>query len=1153
MDTKRFVHHKIVLPSYFAAPVYIEDIDEERDGSFFLRVRTEAGELTEINLPAPEFTAAIESIQEETAIYVSSFQQSLLIETERIRLAYAFDPHFAVSLSGVEPLPHQLEAVYERMLPQARLRFLLADDPGAGKTIMAGLLIKELKMRNVIERVLVLCPAPLTLQWQDEMRSKFDEIFEVVRAEMAKDQLAGNVWQRFPQCIASIDFAKQDDVAPDLLRADWDLVIIDEAHKCSARWFGDEIKRTKRYGLAEVLSQQAERLVLLTATPHSGNPEQFAYFLRLLDENQFVGPDRVEEYALLNQQALMPYQGTSPSPWFLRRTKEELRNFEGERLFTQRHAITVPFELSPQEYTLYIAVTDYINTYLPRQSGRRKAPIALARTVLQRRLASSVRAIRRSLERRYERFSEVLHEVELMPPSKREAYLRNQNLLESYDDEQETEDADDLLNEMAATTITAAERISDLKSEVEALKALVHKARQLESDGDEQKLHALLECLQKAEFKELADGRGKLLIFTEHKDTLDYLKEKLSGDYLCVEIHGGMNAQRRKEAQEQFRKSAQICLATDAAGEGINLQFCHLMINYDMPWNPMRLEQRMGRVHRIGQKLDVFIFNFVATNTVEGHVLERLLAKLNDIRSSLGDRVFDVIGMMLKLNNFDLEEILREAAHNPRHLSDDYYVRQIERIVPDRLRELEQATGVAMATSHVDLGRIQAEDYRSEERRLMPEYVEKYFLAVANVVGLRVEQRADTLYRVEHVPQKFRATTLNSVKRFGPPATSYKKLTFNKYDILDNANHSDAELVSPGHPLFAALSEVLENQLSGVRGGIGLFTDPLAVEAYRLHFFVTELVGEVPMAGSYRAITQHASLCVVLETQDGNFEVAAPDILHDLEPIEESSAVSPLAPATRQDLERYVQRTFQRNLLEQQRESREREINIRRDYLVRTFESLLNALQRKYWDLADKADTKPQYRIARDEAGRRIEELEAKQSQKLDDLKHLRVLRPGIVRYLGSAEVHPSDLNTHLTASMHSDPEVEWRAMEFVMAYERERGWTPTDISQLRDGSGFDIRSIGPVDEYGKRPVRRIEVKGRSGYKQPVVLTTNEWLQAQRHADTYWLYVVWGSGVDQEQRLLTIQNPALKLSQNAKPVIKHYLLTSESLLAVISE
>lgn len=1150
MSEFQLLHRKLSIPAYFAVPVFVEAAEFEGD-LIFLRVRTDAGRLEELTLTVDEVREALQATVSETAHAVPAPDQFLLIESERIRLAHAHDPHFAVSLSGVEPLPHQLEAVYERLLPQARLRFLLADDPGAGKTIMAGLLIKELKMRGVIEHVLVLCPAPLTIQWQDEMRTKFDEVFEIIRAELAKDQLAGNVWQRFPQCIASIDFAKQDDVTPDLLRADWDLVIIDEAHKCAARWFSGKVKRTKRYTLAEALSAQADRLLLLTATPHSGDVEQFAYFLRLLDSDQFVGPDRVDSFAELNQQALIPHGGDEPSPWFLRRIKEELRNFDGEKLFTQRHPITIPFTLSADEKRLYDAVTDYINTYLPRQTGRRKAPVALARTVLQRRLASSVRAIRRSLERRHERLSSILREVEMLPPAKQAQYLSQRNLLETYDEEQDTDDADESLNDLAATSITAAERISDLAAEVDALDRLVKQARRLEEQGDERKLQALVSCLDRVEFADLRDGRSKLMIFTEHRDTLDYLREKLEHRYQIVEIHGGMNAVQRKQAQEDFRTSAQICLATDAAGEGINLQFCHLMINYDMPWNPNRLEQRMGRVHRIGQKYDVYIFNFVATNTIEGRVLARLLEKLDEIRADLGDRVFDVVGMILRINDVDLENILREATYNPRGLNDDFYVQQIERINPAELQRLEQATGVAMATSHVDLSRIQAQDFISEERRLMPEYVERYFLAAAERIGLTVVQRADALYRVEHVPQRVRANTLNSVRRFGPPATTYRKLTFNKIDLLRNPNHADAELLSPGHPLFAAVSEVLENQLADLRGGLAVYINPTIQEPYRLHFFVAELVGEEPIGHTYRTVTQYAAMTVVLETAMGEFESAPPDALHDLEPAEGDLEVEPVDPETRQRLERYVKGAAQRAMLDEQRAKREREIAIRQNYLERTFEALILAQQKKYWELAEQAQDRPQYRMARDEAGRRVEELEQRRDQKLEDLKHLRVLRPGPVRYLGSAEVRPALLRDAEHDAMHSDPEVERRAMELVMQYEREQGWTPTDVSKRYDGSGFDIRSIGPADEYGKHPVRRIEVKGRSGYNRPVALTPNEWTQAQRHGDSYWLYVVWGAGQDQEPQLIRVQNPALRLAQRTQTVIKYHLVPADAILDAV--
>ncbi|MCS6835320.1 MAG: helicase-related protein [Anaerolineae bacterium] len=1139
----------ILLPSHHADPLHIEA--QEADGDFYhLRLRTAGGRLIEITLTAQELREALAELPAQRPAIVSGTHLALMIEAERIRRAYAYDPYFAVSLCGVEPLPHQLEAVYERMLPQARMRFILADDPGAGKTIMAGLLIKELKMRQTIERILVLCPAPLTLQWQDEMRTRFDEIFEVIRAENAKDQLGGSVWQRFSQCIASIDFAKRDDVAPELLRASWDLVVIDEAHKCAARWFGDEVRRTRRYVLAEALSDRAERLLLLTATPHSGSAEQFAYLLRLLDQDQFVGPDRVDNYAQLNQQALMLDEQVA-SPWFLRRSKEDLRSFDGARLFTQRTAITVSFELSEAELALYQAVTDYINRYLPRQTGRKQAPVALARTVLQRRLASSVRAIARSLERRHARFSAILQDSERLPSHKQEDYLRSLSLLEAYDDEQDIEDADDALAE-AAESLSIAERLADLRAETQALGQLVRQAQALEASRDERKLRALLDCLERAEFAELADGRGKLLIFTEHKDTLDYLTEALSPRYTCVQIHGGMNAISRKQAQETFRTSAQVCIATDAAGEGINLQFCHLMINYDLPWNPTRLEQRMGRIHRIGQKLDVYIFNFVASNTVEGRVLQTLLHKLNEIRAALGDRVFDVIGMMLRLNDVDLEDILRQAAHNPRSLDDDFYLQQIRRLDPQRLTQLEQATGVALATRQVDLERVRARDQRSAERRLMPEYVQRFFLEAAEMVGLRVEQRADGLFRVDHVPQRFADNHLTSVRRFGPPDRSYNKLTFDKTHILRQPKHADAVLLSPGHPLFAAVSEVLEDKLAAARGAWAFFRDGRADAPYRLHAYALELESDEPRDGGYQGVVQYAALGLILEDEQGQLEQAPPDTFHDLLPLDgPPSPGFPLPTLDRARLEAFARRIVHQ-LRKEQLAERERQLEIRRAYLQHTRDGLLLALQRKYVDLCDKVNSgQEQYRIARDEALRRIDELEGRYQQKLDALRYQRVLRDGPLRYLGSAYVLPALAEGEAAAAlaaMRRDDAVEARAMAFVMEYERRRGWTPEDISRRADGSGFDVYSLGPADAHGQRPVQRIEVKGRSGYHQPVALSVNEWLQAQRHADTYWLYVVWGCGAEQTPQLLRIQNPSRRLARVAQAVIRHYLIDAEALI-----
>ena len=314
---QRAIQRQVRLPEY-SQPVYIEDA-QAIDELISLTVRTRDGQTEQIIVPAADLAVLLDQTlqQQGGSELANPLDFFLLVEAARIRLAYSFDPFFAVSMSGVQALPHQLQAVYERMLPQARLRFLLADDPGAGKTIMAGLLLKELKLRGVINYVLILTPAPLTIQWQDELYSKFDETFEIVNSEMVGNQLAGNVWDRYRQCITSLDFAKQDRVVQSLEQIPWDLVIIDEAHKCAARTQGEKVAKTRRYQLAERLSASAERILLLTATPHSGDPSQFAHFLRLLDADQF--PDPRYDGLKLDRSIMEDSREGGRDQWFLRR------------------------------------------------------------------------------------------------------------------------------------------------------------------------------------------------------------------------------------------------------------------------------------------------------------------------------------------------------------------------------------------------------------------------------------------------------------------------------------------------------------------------------------------------------------------------------------------------------------------------------------------------------------------------------------------------------------------------------------------------------------------------------------------------------------------------------------------------------------------
>src|SRR5216684_3187025 len=757
----------------------------------------------------------------------------LLVESARIRLAYAHDRQFAVSLSGIRTLPHQIEAVYMKMLPQPRLRFLLADDPGAGKTIMAGLLLKEMKLREAIERILILCPAPLTIQWQDELLRWFGEPFEVIFSAVDQQQLV-NPWQRATQVIASLDYAKQEDVRERVWQQRWDLVIVDEAHKCSAytkrsSGRGDEVEKTRRYQLVEHLAADADHLLLLTATPHHGDDDRFSHFVRLIDPDLFPEPTRVGARAGEIRRDILSLGENCP--WALRRLKEDLRDIDGQRLFPDRHVHTVTFRLNHEEFDLYKAVTAYINEFLPQASGRKKQSVALTRTVLQRRLASSTQAIAESIRRRLEKQEGLLEELESLSPAQRAKRLAQiQGRL--TDVEQDEDDLDDAQRDLLTDEFTTAIELDQLRAEIAVLRDLLAQARRVRDNATDSKLTALRDCLAKAEFNELKDGRGRLLIFTEHRDTLNHLLDHLTRwGYSTCQIHGGMNPHERKRMQEDFRTTRQVCVATEAAGEGINLQFCRLMINYDLPWNPTRLEQRLGRIHRIGQERDVHAFNFVASASeegqpiVEGRILERLLEKLEQMRAVLADRVFDVIGEVLSLNDVNLPDMLREAAFDPRRLDD--YLDQIARIDPANLKKYEEATGIALARANVDFSGFQRANVEAEESRLMPRYVEEQFVNAAREIGLKIEARADGLYRVEHVLADLRSDRLAAIRRLGKPESSYRKVTFHK-EHLEMDQHLDAILLGPGNPLYGVVDERLNEKLASLIGSSGLYVDATA-------------------------------------------------------------------------------------------------------------------------------------------------------------------------------------------------------------------------------------------------------------------------------------------------------------------------------------
>ncbi|MXY51427.1 MAG: DUF3883 domain-containing protein [Gammaproteobacteria bacterium] len=1153
---------RVFLAGHFDAPVVLEDarpLGANGSAGYECRVRLPDGALEETVISPDEAATILNAAgaaEKATPQPTDASRLRLLVESTRIRLAYAYDRQFAVSLSGIRTLPHQIEAVYLKMLPQPRLRFLLADDPGAGKTIMAGLLVKELKLRQAIDRCLILVPAPLTIQWQDEMLRFFNEPFQIIHSANDQQQLL-NLWERERQVIASIDYAKQDDVRERVWRQQWDLVIIDEAHKCSAytkRSIGreDEVERTKRYQLAERLSDQCDNLLLMTATPHHGDDDRFAHFIRLLDRDLFPEPHRFGDEASRVRRDVLRLG--ADCPWSLRRLKEDLRDMRGQRLFPDRHVHTISFALGPDEYTIYKAVTAYINEFLPQATGRRRNSVALARTVFQRRLASSTHAIHQSLGRRHQKLDDLIRELDALPPAQRARRLAQlQGRLS--DSEQDDDDLDEASRDALIDEATSAAELDQLRVELAELADLVAQVSRVRAIGRDSKLVALRECLQRSEFDELKDGRGKLLLFTEHRDTLDYLREHLEAwGYSTCQIHGGMNPRERKEAQEDFRTRRQICVATEAAGEGINLQFCHLMINYDLPWNPTRLEQRLGRIHRIGQTRDVYSFNFVATSSedgqpvIEGRILERLLGKLDLMREALGDRVFDVVGEVLSLNKVNLPDMLREVAYEPKRLDD--YLEAIDHIDPDLVDRYEEATGIALARGHVDFSAFAQANLEAEERRLMPRYVESHFVGAAKAVGLRTDARADGLWRIEHVRAELRSERLDAVRRLGPPDSSYRKLTFYK-EHLELDQHLDAVLLGPGHPVYAAVDEKLNELLRDVEGETGVYVDPLAPASYLLHFFEITIRGQTT---SGEATTVLAELVAVREAVGEDvqpaeqFELVPADILIDLP--EHPSPPKTIPTVDFGPVGDYVKTTVQMDRRSAASAERCRYADIAHAYLQRSFDARIRAAQGRVMRLKGREANEPEVGLARQRAEQDLADLQRSQQERIEGVARLRVARHGPVRRVASCFVVLPDVADDNLAQLVEEQDaglkrrVERAAEDVVVAYEEAHGRTCERVGHLK--IGFDIRSLAPSDpQTGYRDpvtaVRRIEVKGRRKGR-PVRLTTNEWYKAQQLGNTYWLYVVWDPLDSPDAVPVIVQNPAEHLDHAKKEVIaaRHY-------------
>jgi len=1099
---ERIKQGSIIRGPYWPEPVEIKLVEEAGDYIHILGATTISRNHVDQIIPRDEFVML--STEGEGALFSQEpWKVFLAVETTRYRFASLYDPLLAMNTSKVDPLPHQIEAVYGHILRLPRIRFLIADDPGAGKTIMAGLVIKELKLRYLVKRILIVCPGHLKDQWRRELSERFEERFVVIDRSLMDALYGENVWLRENQIITSIDFAKRDDVLPSIAASRFDIIVVDEAHKMSATRWGDKLDKTERYQLGEALSKNTEHLLFLTATPHKGDPENFRLFLDLLEPGFFATNEMLQE-SIRNKD----------NPLFIRRVKEDLKDFEGKPLFLPRHVSTMSFNLgarSPQEKELYNQLSKYVNTqYNIALTKDKKRNIAFALVILQRRLASSTYALLKSLERRKKRLEELLKGP--APKGETAEGTFDMAVVEDLNEE------DRWKQEEIWETLSVAENREELEKEIATIEKLIDQAKNIIQGEVEVKLQELRQTLHGLRQKYPESKDKKILIFTESKDTLDYLEKKIRGwEYIVNTIHGGMKLDERIKAEAIFKNETDVMVATEAAGEGINLQFCHLMLNYDIPWNPNRLEQRMGRIHRYGQQKEVYVCNLVAEDTREGQVLTRLFQKLNEIKDALGsDKVFDVISEVLY--NKSLSQFLVDAAANARSI--DEILKELDiTIDEDYIAQVKENLGESLATRYIDYTRIKEMAQQAREYRLIPEYTSEYFKRAFTKAGGRLKERDGVFLEIESVPFSIRKIAEEDTfkRSYGELLRRYPKVTFDKDIAFKNP---DAEFISFGHALFeAVLLWVERNYLDSLTQG-AVFMDPdNRMDGYILFYEGEVKDGTGSVAGKrlfafyvsgkeVRAVSP-AIIWDIAESSSTNTETC------DIEGIKKSVAASAIT-----SLEGY-----KRDIASE----RARQTDIKEKYGVKSLEYLIVKLDGDLISLQDRKGHGENVDLVIRNKTEMKEGYEKALVDLKEQLKKERSLTMSMPRFRGIIRIKPDSKEGE---APESDPEVERVGMKFALEFERKNGRTPEDVSA--QNLGFDIRS---KDQAGL--VRYIEVKARAG-SGAVALTQNEWFKAKRFKDEYYLYAVMNTKA--KPQLYIIQNPAENLEPEEKVEVVRYVI-----------
>ncbi len=1062
------------------------------------------------------------------------------LEARALGIAHEFDPCFGLSISRVDPLPHQLEAVYGHLLKLPAVRFLLADDAGAGKTIMAGLLVRELTLRGLAERILVVCPANLTFQWQRELREKFDEKFLVLKGGDIREQFGVNQWLEQQRIITSLDLAKRDDILPGLRQVRWDLVIVDEAHRMS---WSPPARKTARYALGELLRDRTDHILLLTATPHKGDPENFTLFLQLLDRDAYADVRSIRE-AMDRRRA----------PFYLRRTKEAMVHFpereagdagdvgdvggasgdsgdsdaggansagaahgasgdsdaggansaggahgasgdwKARPVFTRRIPRTVGFTIDDAEQELYAEITRFVKRQSVRAAARGDDPRARAvgflMALYQRRLASSTCAMRRSLENRARRLEDGLKRAQAVaqaaPPG-----------LPGPEELEEMEDAERERLEALLDAITLAGNAEQVRAEIAELRRFADSARAVEDSGDEAKLARLRDILRKEGFFDRPDQR--LLLFTEFRDTLDYLMDRLGAWGFTVGcIHGGMKPGSRDEpgtrlhAEQRFRDGdIQVLVATEAAGEGINLQCCHILFNYDIPWNPNRLEQRMGRIHRYGQRHDCLIFNFVATNTIEGRVLGRLMDKLQEIRDALDDdAVFNVVGEVLPAAQ--IERVLRDY-YAGRLGEADLEDRMLKDVDEGRFRAICRTALEGLAAKRLNLDMLVERRARARERRVVPEDIARFMEACAREASLALRPVANLAHAFEpgRTPALLKRHERARDWKLPRIADRYPRLSTDR----ETADRNHLEWVTPGHPLFEALR----------RHGLEAARDAFARGAC----FHSLSHGAPARLDVYRARavdglgrTVHERLFAVELSEDGVPRQRDPRLLGDLVPASPPAGLP--AAASLPEAAGWLMEAALTPFLEEIRSERAAEVERIAEHVELSLTEVLHRTDEEIGRAAEelnRGSAGAEGRFAQAEA--RHAETLARRDRRREELERERAVTLQGVERLASALILPHpEREAPEVRRLRPNPETEMTAMRVVMDHESARGCQVYDVHERN--LGYDVTSL----DLRSGELRLIEVKGLAATTGSILLTPNERRVAEDRRDCYWLYVV---------------------------------------------